>query len=61
MAKYWGGSTSRGSEDRLSFRKVGKIKKMIADKDREERKNNITIKEMTLKERERIEKEDIEK
>lgn len=57
----WGGSTSKGSGDRLSFREVGKIKKMVADKEREERKNNITIKGMTSKERERIEKEDIEK
>lgn len=57
----WGGSTSRGSGDRLSFREVDKIKKLVADKDREERKNNITIKGMALRERDRIEKEDIEK
>jgi hypothetical protein len=46
-------SSSRGgsiytsiSEDRLSMREVGKIKKLISDKEKEERKNNIAIKGM---------------
>lgn len=45
----WGGSVFTDiSEDRLSLRKVGKLKKWIADKDKEERRNNIVIKGMRI-------------
>lgn len=39
---------SLGIEDRLSAREVNKIKKLVTDKEKEERKCNIAIKEMKL-------------
>lgn len=45
----WGGSVYTDiSEDRLSFREVGKLKKWIVDKEKEERRNNIVIKGMRI-------------
>lgn len=38
---FWG---SEISEDRLSIREVGKVKKWMSDKKRMERRNNIILK-----------------
>lgn len=59
-SSIWGG-TSINSDDRLSAREVGKIKRMVVEKDKEERKGNITIKGMSTKEECKVGKAEIEK
>lgn len=46
----WRG-TSINSDERLSAREVGKIKRMVVEKDTEEKKGNIAIKGRTIKRR----------
>lgn len=46
------------SDDRLSTREVGKIKKLITDKKKMEKKNNIVIKGANLERVDRYKKEE---
>jgi len=45
------GRWSEGSMDRLSGREIGAIRKLVADKEREERKCNIAIKGIIWKDK----------
>lgn len=48
------------SDDRLSTREVGKIKKLIIEKEKMERRNNIVIKGANLERVDRYKKEENE-
>lgn len=45
---------SEGIKDRLSNVEVGKLKKWVSNKEKEERRNNIVLKGVKIKEKERI-------
>lgn len=44
---------SEGTKDRLSNVKVGKLKKWVSNKKKEERRNNIVLKGVKIKGKER--------
>lgn len=51
-----GGQCAQISEDRLSTREVGKLKRLIVEKEKWERRNNILLKGVKLENEEKFKK-----